>query len=84
MAKSPLETALQEYGRQTPIKQFQDALEEVFNRDYKDRFSVDSLMQHPSDAVEYCRKINNYQTDFAAVPENLILRCLMARRKNPV
>jgi len=84
MAKSPLESALKEYGCETPIKQFQDALEEVFNRDYRARFTVDSLMQHPSDAVEYCQKINKYQSDFAAVPENLILRCLMARRKNPV
>ena len=83
MARSPLESALQENGCETPISQFQDILETVLKNQHPG-LSVDSLLLHPSDAVSYCQTINGYKSDFQTLPENLILRCLMARRKNPV
>lgn len=83
MARSPLEESLKENGCETPIGEFQDILETVLKENYS-AFSVDSLMQHPSEAVSYCETIRAYQKDFETLPENLILRCLMARRKNPV
>ena len=83
MARSLLEEQLGENGCETPIAEFQDILVSVLQEKYP-AFSVDSLMQHPSDAVAYCETIRAYQKDFETLPENLILRCLMARRKNPV
>jgi hypothetical protein len=83
MARSVLENALQENGCETPIGQFQDVLETVLKEQYP-TFTVDSLMQHPTEALSYCETIRRQQKDFETIPENLILRCLMARRKNPV
>ena len=83
MARSPLENELKKHGCETSLSQFQDILQTVLKTQYK-QFTVDSLMHHPSEAVAYCKTINKYQKDFETVPENLILRCLMARRKSPV
>lgn len=83
MARSPLEEKLKENGCETPIGGFQDILEAVLQDKYS-TFSVDSLMQHPSEALAYCETIRGYRKDFETLPEDLILRSLMARRKNPV
>ncbi len=83
MARSLLEEEIKKHGCETPIGEFQDALEIILATKFS-HFSVDSLMQHPSEAVAYCKAVNEYQKDFETIPENLILRCLMARRKNPV
>jgi hypothetical protein len=83
MATSPLEKELQKHGCEEPIGQFQDTITDIFKHEFS-QFSVDSLGHHPTDALVFVDRIRRERRDFAALPEDLILRSLMARRKNPV
>jgi hypothetical protein len=83
MARSPLEEELRGHGCETPVGQFQDTITDIFKSEFS-QFSVDSLCHHPSEALAFVERIRRQQKDFATLPEDVILRNLMARRKNPV
>jgi hypothetical protein len=83
MARSPLEEQLKENGCEVPIRDFQDELEEAFQGQYSN-FSIDSLLLNPTEALAFCQGVRRLRRDYATLPEELILRCLLARRKNPV
>ena len=83
MARSPLESELQANGCEAPIGEFQDICTDILKNQYG-AFSVDKLMQHPTEALAYCDTVRSYRKDFETLPEDLILRALTARRKNPV
>ncbi len=83
MARSPLEEKLKENDCEIPIGEFQDALEETFQGSYSN-FSIDSLLVNPAEAISFCNTVRRLRKDYAALPDELILRCLIARRKNPI
>jgi hypothetical protein len=37
---------------------------------------------HPYDAMQFCQAVRRWQT-CSGLPDEMILRCLMHRRKNP-
>lgn len=83
MARSSLEEKLKENGCEIPIGEFQDALEETFQGHYSN-FSIDSLLLNPSEATSFCDTVRKLRKDYATLPDELILRSLLARRKNPI
>jgi hypothetical protein len=83
MARSPLEEKLKENGCEVPIGEFQDSLEETFQGNYSN-FSIDSLLLNPSEATSFCEAVRNLRKDYETLPDELILRSLLARRKNPL
>lgn len=83
MARSPLENELRANGCEEPIGQFQDVITDIFKKEFS-QFSVDSIGHHPSEAIAFVDRVRRERSDFETLPEDLILRSLMARRKNPV
>lgn len=79
--KITLEALLRENECTMPLDEFQDELENLHARLYQS-WSVDELLLHPDDAKEFCNTIR-HQTSSQGLPDDLILRCLMNRRKNP-
>ena len=79
--KPSLAARLKANGCSVPIDQSQDELEDLHSNLYQN-WSVDELLLHPDDAKEFCNTIRR-QTSFQGLPDDLILRCLISRRKNP-
>lgn len=82
MARSKLEEALKEHGCEVPIVEFQDYLESTYPKHFP-QWSIDEMLLHPSEALTFCDSIRSSRHEFATIPDDLILRSLLARRKNP-
>lgn len=69
------------YGFDGPIEAFDEVVVDLFHGSYP-AFSVDELLVRPREGVRFCdavrTKLGNYD-----VPDDLILRRLLNRRKNP-
>lgn len=81
MARPSLEERLQSNGCGLPIGEFVDQLVEVLTQNYR-TWSVDELVLHPDEAKNFCN-VARRESGFQDLPDDLILRCLMNRRKNP-
>lgn len=76
-----LQSRLVANGCDLSIVDFQDRLVDILSEMFSS-WSVDELMLHPRDALDYCTAVRR-QISGPGLPDDLILRCLMARRKNP-
>jgi len=83
MARSALEEKLREHGCEVPIVQFQDLLQVTFPEHFPN-WTIDEMLLHPSEAISFCDDIRGRQKDFSTLPDELILRSLLGRRKHPV
>jgi hypothetical protein len=70
-----------ENGCSIPLADFQNQLAAIMAEMYR-TWSVDELLLHPSEGLEFCAVVRR-QTNCRDLPEDLILRCLLNRRKNP-
>lgn len=75
-----LEPQLKEYGCDMSSHQFQVFVDSMWieHTDYK---TVDEMLVHPTDAIAYCNAVRQQGTEFSSLPEDLILRSLVAYRK---
>ncbi len=76
-----LEDRLHANGCGMPLAGFQEMLAETLGEMYRS-WSVDELLLHPREELDYCSAIRR-RSGFHDLPDDLILRCLLARRKNP-
>lgn len=76
-----LESRLETAGCDQPIAEFQDRIAELHTATHPS-WSVDELLLHPRDALAYCDEVRR-MSGFQGLPDDLILRCLIARRKHP-
>ena len=60
---------------------FTDRVTEEFAALYRDRLSVDELLLHPSEAMHFCDLVRRKYA-YYGVPDNVILRVMIARRKS--
>ena len=81
MPGESLERRLQANGCTLPLDQFQDQIVDVMSQNYLS-WSVDELVLHPDDAKRFCQLVRA-ATNAHDLPDDLVLRCLMDRRKNP-
>jgi hypothetical protein len=58
------------------------ALQDRGYRTYRDQWSVDELMLHPREAARFCDQAR-FQHGYFDVPDDIILRVILTRRKNP-
>jgi hypothetical protein len=71
-----------DYGVDATRDAFTDEVAEHFTARYRASLSVDELLLRPREAVQFCDDIRRQQSCYD-MPDDLILRSLLARRKNP-
>ncbi|MGC1275999.1 MAG: hypothetical protein WBC44_20020 [Planctomycetaceae bacterium] len=71
-----------DFGVDMEKSAFIDALVEDFHGIYRDTWSVDELCLHPREAMAFCDGVRR-QRGWFDVPDDIILRSIMQRRKNP-
>lgn len=81
MARQSLATRLVTNGCDVTLESFQDELVELM-AELCPNWSVDELVLHPADAMNFCTTARR-KSGYSGIPDELILRCLMHRRKNP-
>lgn len=72
----------QDYGVELSRQDFADRIADIFNDTFKGQTTIDELLLHPKDAMEFCEDLRR-RSGFFQVPDDVILRALMQRRKNP-
>ena len=72
----------QDFGVGLEKADFIDALSDDFNGTYRGQWSVDELCLHPREAITFCDGVRR-QRGWFDVPDDIILRSIMQRRKNP-
>lgn len=76
-----LEDRLAANSCEMPLEKVQDVLVDLMADQYS-AWSVDELLLHPREASQYC-DLARRRLDSPGLPDDLILRCLINRRKNP-
>jgi hypothetical protein len=61
---------------------FMDLMVDDFNATYKGSLTIDELLLHPREALMFCDDVRRKHGMFD-VPDDIILRSVMTRRKNP-
>lgn len=72
-----------DYGVDSTRDAFTDEVAENFVARYHGTLSVDELLLRPREAMQFCDDVRRQHSAYD-MPDDLILRSLLARRKNPV
>lgn len=81
MARS-LESMLRDCGCDQAVSDFQDLLEELHKKHFPN-WTVDEMLLHPEEAQFLCKDVRTKSPTYSDIPDDLILRALMHRRKQP-
>lgn len=70
------------FGLSMDRDEFQDRITDAFGASFKGQISLDELLLNPVTALQFCDDVrkNNGWYD---LPDNIILRAIMSRRKRP-
>ena len=71
-----------EFGVGVSKDEFMDRIADTFNETFRGSLSVDELLLRPREAVRFCDSVRARHNWFD-VPDDILLRSLMNRRKNP-
>lgn len=71
-----------DYGIQMDSPEFMDQMVETFAAVYRGQWTIDELLLHPSEAIRFCGDVRR-QYGYFDLPDDIILRAIMIRRKNP-
>lgn len=72
----------EEYGINLTKEAFVGEVFEAFAKAYEGRLSIDELVLHPREALNFCDDVRRTGGWFS-LPDDIILRALMNDRKNP-
>lgn len=61
---------------------FMDLMVDDFNRAFQDSLTIDELCLRPRQALEFCNNVRTARGMYD-VPDDIILRSVMSRRKRP-
>jgi hypothetical protein len=70
------------YGVSVQPEEFTDQMVNTFNDTYRGYWTVDELLLHPREASRFCDEVRRH-FGYYDVPDDIILRVIMNRRKNP-
>lgn len=70
------------HGVNMELDEFTDALADEFNTRFRGQMTLDELLLHPREALAFCDDLRRSRGWFY-LPDDIILRSLMRRRKNP-
>lgn len=73
---------LTEFDIHVSYEEFTDIVVDFFNTKYSGTISVDDLLLNPREAVRFCDELAA-ANGWVCVPDELPLRALLNRRKNP-
>lgn len=71
-----------DFGVDMDKPDFLDRMAEVFNSAYRGQWTLDELLLHPREAARFCDDVR-HQFGYYDVPDDIILRSIMQRRKSP-
>ena len=71
-----------EFGVEMSREEFTDLMVDDFNAAFKGNWTIDELVLHPREAAKFCDDVRHAR-DWRYVPDDIILRSIMSRRKNP-
>lgn len=71
-----------DFGVDLTREQFDDRMVEEFNGVYRGTLTIDELLLHPRSALRFCDDVRQ-KYGYYDVPDDIILRVIMIRRKNP-
>lgn len=71
-----------EHGVDMERDEFADLMTEEFGVRYKGQWSLDELLLHPREALAFCDDVKRKHGMFD-MPDDIILREIMRRRKRP-
>lgn len=72
----------QEFGVDLTNDEFDDLMVGDFNDTFRGGMTVDELALHPREAMRFCDEVRHKHGCFY-LPDDIILRTIMKRRKNP-
>ena len=72
----------QEFGVDMGRNEFDDLMDDDFGAAYKGHWTIDELLLHPREAALFCDDTRRKHR-FFDVPDDIILRVILQRRKNP-
>jgi hypothetical protein len=71
-----------DFGVDMEREAFTDAICEQFNATFRAHWTIDELLLHPREALNFCDEVRR-QRGWYMVPDDIILRTVLTRRKNP-
>jgi hypothetical protein len=71
-----------DFGINLSREEFIDKMVDEFNLAFQGRTTVDELVLHPRDALRFCDDLR-HRNGYFDLPDDIILRVIMQRRKNP-
>lgn len=71
-----------DFGIDMDREEMTDRLADIFNEKFRGQWSIDEMLLHPADALRFCQDVR-YALGWFDAPDDIILRPLMTRRKNP-
>lgn len=71
-----------DFGVAMDRSDFTDQMVETFHNIYRDSWTIDELLLHPREAARFCDDVRR-QYGYYDVPDDIILRVILTRRKNP-
>jgi hypothetical protein len=71
-----------DFGVNLDKEGFIDQMCDEFNDMYRGQWTVDELLLHPREALNFCDHVRRKHAYFD-MPDDIILRAVMQRRKNP-
>jgi len=74
--------APQEFGVDLSHEDFTDQMVDDFNITYHGIWTIDELCLHPGEAMQFCNDVRR-KHEYYDLPDDIILRVIMGRRKSP-
>lgn len=71
-----------DFGVDMTREEFTDHMVGDFANAYRDGWTIDELLLHPREAARFCDDVRS-KHGFYDVPDDIILRSILTRRKNP-
>jgi hypothetical protein len=74
---------LTHYGVDMDRDEFMDLMVDAFNGTFFGNETLDEMLLRPREALAFCDLVRRNDRRFRDVPDEVILRSIMIRRKNP-
>jgi hypothetical protein len=71
-----------EFGVNLDKEEFTDQMVDEFNIIYRGGWTIDELCLHPREAARFCDDVRR-KYGYYDLPDDIMLRVIMGRRKNP-
>jgi len=71
-----------DFGVNLEREEFSDLMVDEFNGIYRGAWTIDELLLHPREAARFCDDVRR-KFSYHDLPDDIILRVIMSRRKNP-